>query len=166
MLSLRGAEVADTGSIHTVHTSAILGLCSASYSEESVKQWAARQTPSQYIPFIEAREITLALSPQGEVMGFGHLTQGDKSDSSGTCEVKGLFVSPLWARKGVGSSLLLFMEQQAKDGGCKVIQVKSSLNAVAFYEKVGYTVTDPSGVHVCCNQTLQCVSMVKNLNNA
>ena len=161
MLNLRQAEVGDRDRIYAIHTSAILELCSTSYSEESVRQWAARQTPSQYSPFIEAREITLAVSAQEEVVGFGHLIQGCKSGS--TCEIKGLFVSHRWARKGVGRSLLLHMEQQAREGGHTTVHVKSSLNAKGFYEKMGYSAVDVSDTHVCCDQTLQCISMNKYL---
>ena len=163
MLSLRAAKIEDRDRIYAVHTSAILGLCITSYSEESVKQWAGRQTPSQYVPSIEAGEITLAVTAQEEVVGFGHLIRGCKLDCGKTCEIKWLFVSPQWAGKGVGCSLLLHMEEQAREGGCSKIHVKSSLNAKGFYEKMGYSVVDASDVHVCCEQTLQCISMNKDL---
>ena len=161
MLSLRQAAVGDGDRIHAVHTSAILELCSTSYSEESVKQWASRQAPSQYLPFIEAGEITLAVTAQEEVVGFGHLIKGSTDDSK--CEIKGLFVSPRWARKGVGRSLLMHLEQQARESGHTTVHVKSSLNAKGFYEKMGYSVTDSSDIHVCCEQTLQCISMNKDI---
>ena len=114
---------------------------------------------SVHTPFIEAREITLAVSTAGEVVGFGHLIRTCKNGNS--CEIKGLFVSPHWTRRGVGRSLLRHMEEQAKGSGSTSIGVKSSLNAVVFYEKMGYVVIDRDDMHVCCEQTLQCVSMIK-----
>ena len=162
-VNLRQAELSDRDEICAVHTSSILGLCSSMYSQEEVKQWAARQTPHQYTPFIENGEITLALSPQGEVAGFGHLKSVCKCGENDVCEIKGLFVSPKWTRKGVGSVLLRHMEHQASSGGYTKMSLKSSLNAEEFYRRMGYSVVDAADKHVCCEQTLQCILMNKTL---
>lgn len=160
---LRRAELTDAEKIYTVHTQAILELCSSMYSKETVEQWAARQHPNQYIPFIENQEITLAISPEGEVVGFVHLIVGNRHDSSDTCQVKGLFVSPKWARKGVGTVLLRHIEDQARLGGYINVSLQASLNAKKFYIKMGYTVVDSDDKHVCCDQQIKCILMNKTL---
>lgn len=161
---LRQAESRDIDGIYAVHTAAILELCRSSYSEESVQTWAARQRPNQYLPFIEKAEITVAVTPgEGEIVGFGHLISQCSPEEEGNNELKGLFVSPLWAGKGVGCCLQRHLEQQAKEKGGKSMCVKSSKNAVGFYEKMGFSVVYRDGEHVCCDQTLQCVLMNKEL---
>ena len=140
-----------------MHTTAILELCNSSYGEETVKRWAGRQTSQQYIPFIKAGEITVAVLPDGDVVGFG-------SSSSSEGEVKGLFVSPQWTGKGIGSALVRCLEEKARVDGCETMRLNSSLNAEGFYEKMGYSVVDPSNKHVCCEQTLKCVLMKKVLS--
>ena len=103
----------------------------------------------------------MAVSTEALVVGFGHLVQSNSG--SETCVVKGLFVSPNWARKGVGSALLQLLEDRARVGGYVSVCLKSSLNAEGFYKKMGYSVVDPINKHVCCDQTLKCVMMNKNL---
>lgn len=168
MIRFRQAEVGDEERIHAVHTSSILELCSTSYSVESVKKWAARQTPSQYTNSIESGEITLALSSDhvDEIIGFGHLISsdtGERETETKECEIKGLFVSPKYVRRGVGRSLVQHMEQQAKERGFRHIRVRSSINAKEFYQKMGYCIVNASDVHVRCDQTLQCILMNKQL---
>ena len=133
------------------------------YSKETVQKWTARQHPNQYIPFIENREITLAISSEGEVVGFGHLILGNRQDGSDTCQLKGLFVSPKWARKGVGTALLQHVENQARLGGYKNVSLQASLNAKEFYKRMSYTVVDSDDKHVCCDQQIKCILMNKSL---
>ena len=165
VVHFRQAEVEDTEGIHAVHTRAILELCSSSYSDEAVQLWAGRQTPHQYVPSIENEELTVAVSAQGDIVGFGHLALSSESGHGDTCncEVKGLFVSPQWARKGIGSALLQNLEKQARAKGFMSMCLKSSLNAEGFYERMGYSVVDPTCKHVRCEQNLQCVLMNKKL---
>ena len=162
-VQLRQAESRDVDGIHAVHTRAILELCRSSYSEESVQIWAARQKPHQYLPFIEKAEITVAVSAEGEVVGFGHLISCRSTEDGDTSELKGLFVSPQLAGKGVGSCLQRHLEQQAAEKGHRNMCVKSSKNAVGFYEKMGFSVVYRDGKHVCADQTLQCILMNKVL---
>lgn len=158
---LRQAQVTDAEEIYAVHTAAILELCSSCYSEEDVKEWAGRQAPRQYIPWIEGQELTVAISTLGHVIGFGHLIESNKSGR--LCQIKGLFVSPKWSRKGVGTALLQHLEDQARVQGYTRVFLNASLNAEGFYERMGYSIDDPTSKHVCCDQSLQCVAMSKNL---
>lgn len=161
-LRLRQAQVKDAEEIYAVHTAAIVELCNSCYSEEAIRQWAGRQTPQQYIPWIEEQELTVATaSAEGHVVGFGHLIRSN--DSSSICQVKGLFVSPKWAKKGVGTALLQHLEHQARVQGYTRMFLKSSLNAEGFYERMGYSVDDPTCKHVQCDQSIQCILMSKNL---
>lgn len=163
VVHFRQAEVKDAEAIYAVHTRAILELCSTSYSEEAVKLWAGRQAPHQYIPSIGSKELTVAVSAQGDIVGFGHLVVGNKNGHMDTCEIKGLFVSPEWTGKGIGGALLENLEEQARVKEFMSIRLKSSLNAEGFYERMGYSVVDPTCKHVRCDQELQCVLMNKNL---
>ena len=78
MLNFRQAEVGDRDRIYAIHTSAILELCSTSYSEESVRQWAARQTPSQYSPSSRPERLHWPLPLKRKLWGSGTWYKGAK----------------------------------------------------------------------------------------
>ncbi|MFT4250182.1 MAG: GNAT family N-acetyltransferase [Candidatus Woesearchaeota archaeon] len=54
-------------------------------------------------------------------------------------KIKGMFVHPAHQKQGIGRSLLNRVEQAAKEHGITYLQADSSLAAVMFYEKHGYT---------------------------
>ena len=42
--------------------------------------------------------------------------------------------------KGIGRALMNFAENLARDRGCRCVRMHARLNAIGFYEKVGYKV--------------------------
>ena len=55
------------------------------------------------------------------------------------CEIRELWVHPLWRRQGYGRTLLESAEQEARVHGCRVILLSSfSFQAPGFYQKCGY----------------------------
>ncbi len=55
------------------------------------------------------------------------------------CEIRQLWVHPLWRKQGYGKALLETAEQEARACGCQVILITSfSFQAPAFYQKFGY----------------------------
>jgi GNAT superfamily N-acetyltransferase len=55
-------------------------------------------------------------------------------------EVKTFFVDPRYTGKGIGSSLLSYIESVSSERGYEVSKVYSSVSAKSFYEKQGYAV--------------------------
>ena len=161
-IEFRLAEESDAEEIYTVQTIAIRNRLIASYGEETAKRLESLQTPHQYIPWINAQEITVAVSPEGDVVGFGRLILDSNSDSE--CEINKLYVSPSMSGKGVGSELLRHLEETARMNGRESAWLKSSLNAEGFYKKMGYSVVDPNCKYVCCELTLDCTLMNKVLS--
>ena len=56
--------------------------------------------------------------------------------------IRKLAVHPAVARRGLGRHMVEDAEQRARDAGCKRFIVRASINAVPFYERLGYRVTE------------------------
>lgn len=69
-------------------------------------------------------------------------------------------VLPEYRGKGLGSRVIAEAEDRLRELGFATAVVESRDVAVGFYEKLGYTVTDPSVIH---GDTFDCVRMEKSL---
>src|SRR5690242_14618155 len=86
--------------------------------------------PGNYDAAIAAGRLYVA-EEGDEVRGFGAM-----GPAGG--EVWLLYVSPAHVRHGVGTLLIQAMEQVARDAGLRTLHLRASLNAVPFYERVGF----------------------------
>ena len=94
-------------------------------------------------PAILARDVVAGFSdPEVEVFGIradqsliGYVAIARKT------HISQLFVVSTKQQKGIGQSLLDFVEQRARESGVSHLTVRASLNAVAFYEKCGFEIT-------------------------
>ena len=96
-----------------------------------------------------------------QIVGFGRVEKFNDD----TAEVCGLFVSPICARKGIGSLLLQFLEAKAKANGHQNMRLKSSKNAKGFYEASGYQTVQEIDCHCAGDQALCCILMTKPLSS-
>lgn len=72
----------------------------------------------------------------GRILGFASwLGAGDVT------EIDDLFVDPDWMGRGTGRALVLDLIAQARERGARRAEVTANPHALAFYEKVGFTVS-------------------------
>ena len=72
-----------------------------------------------------------------DIVGFAVLFQ----PVEGACELDGLFVEPAHMGAGVGRALVQDAVRIARDRGATRIDVVANLEAVGFYQRVGFTGT-------------------------
>jgi putative acetyltransferase len=130
MYTIRKARTEDRGAIWRVHISAIKESCAGHYSPEVIQAWIARTQPQNYIAAISSLDFLLA-EEHGVILGFGILNATHR-------EIQGLYVSPQSAGRGIGTHLMRLLENSAREMGIEQLQLFSSLNAVPFYERLGY----------------------------
>ncbi|MCK4410428.1 MAG: GNAT family N-acetyltransferase [Candidatus Eisenbacteria sp.] len=133
-LLIRVARESDAREMHDLHARSVAAFCRGHYSDDQVKVLLIGRTPEGYLPAIEHDEM-FVMESDGRMVGFGHATQG---------EVQALFVDPDWAGRGVGSALLEHALRLAERGHDGPIQLKSTLNAVGFYEAHGFVEVEPT----------------------
>ncbi len=154
-MKIRRATLEDVPGINALHKDSVLGLCAAHYSAIELSQWTDALRPEKYVALFAGREFLVA--EEGEqILGFAVL---DLKDSL----INATYVSPNAVGRGIGRSLVQAMEGVARQGGVRQLQLSSTLNAVPFYKRLGFT-----PVKTACNRLptgveLPCVLMTKHL---
>jgi putative acetyltransferase len=130
MAILRPARLEDCESIWRVFTRAVRELARSHYTVEEIEAWAALRQPETFAAVIGEREFCVA-EDAGAVVGYGQLDVA-------TGEVEAVYVAPESAGRGLGRQLLEKLEEAARAAGLKSLHLRASLNAVGFYEHLGY----------------------------
>lgn len=155
---IRLATEVDVTIMYSIHTSSIRECCSTHYTREEIADWIERQSPHKYMQFVQQQSVYVAEELR-VVVGFAQLGPGEDERSG---EVKALYVSPSATRRGIGSLLLCFLEQQALSREWTCLVVKSTMNAVDFYTSQGFTAVG-NAQHTVGDQSLSCVHLRKEL---
>ena len=156
--TIRPLAPADLETVLRVHVESILAFGSSAYDRREVAAWAAK--PEGTRPYERALEDAhtyfVVAERNGDVAGFG----GVDVDSG---EIVALYVDPDHARSGVGSALLSHLETYALDRGYTELSLWSSLNAVDFYERVGYEPLEETVHETTDGVELNCLEMRKRI---
>jgi putative acetyltransferase len=152
---IRCAQVDDRDAITTVHRLAIERLCADHYTRAQIGRWAV---PSGLPPFDEVLHRTLVLVAEtgGRIDGFCQL-----DPLTGT--VQALVVHPERIGNGLGTRMLRMLEAAAREHGHREAILDSTLNAVGFYERLGYTRGAEGWTELADGTRIECVKMKRSL---
>lgn len=154
MATIRPAEPADAQAICGVHVAAI-GAVDGPYDDEQVLAWASYPTPDRY-PVEDAGSPLFVAEADDEVVGFAEL---DPTEAT----VDKVYVHPDHAGRGVGRALLERVESAATERGLEELSVVASLNAVPFYEAVGYERVGETTKSIAGDVDFPCVLLERGL---
>ena len=93
------------------------------------------------------RGTFLVATVDGEVVGCGAVRLLDDADA----EMKRMYVTPPFRSRGIGRALLVALEDEARSLGAKRLVLETGERmpeAVALYERTGFTVIPPFGEYV------------------
>jgi len=155
VITLRRAIPADCEQIARLHEASIRGLGTASYTPEEVDSWAAHLTvtPKRYLPAIERSDVLLAVAGP-DVVGFAALNGQ---------EVSAVYVSPTHTRHGVGRMLMDELIRLASERGIEDLHLNASMNAIPFYEAMGFAAIESTTWHSRGGLEMACLRMGKHL---
>jgi ribosomal protein S18 acetylase RimI-like enzyme len=125
----RLADSSDVTNLFDIRQAAIRQLSLTHLSDCEAAAWAERDgIPRVERPIAkdEVRVATLGL----QVLGCLHRAANS---------IEGLYVSPPAASQGVGTALVRLAETHIAQRGHQFVVLESSLNAVGFYLRLGYT---------------------------
>ena len=128
-MNFRRGTLEDLELIHEIRRAAILGITSKKLSRTEHRTWAERRTPEYFAPRVEAGAVVIAENESGEALAWG---------ASVGKRVEGIYVCPESGGCGVGRYLMSELEKQIRQRGNSSARLAASLNAVGFYEKLGY----------------------------
>lgn len=143
---IRKATKADVYRVWQIRTQAILIGCSSHYSQQTVSSWSSAPMPDGFADVLVHHEA-LVFEVQNQLLAFGFVDIWQ-------CRLEALFVSPDCAGKGYGKRIASELLLNAKRAGVKTLTLSSSLNAVKFYQGLGFVAKEntlwghPSGVDI------------------
>jgi GNAT superfamily N-acetyltransferase len=78
-------------------------------------------------------------------------------------KIRGFFVHPKWARRGIGGLILQVCEDAARSAGFTRLELGATLSGIAFYLAKGYVEVENEAVPLGSGETLRIVKMAKPL---
>ncbi|KAL5479702.1 hypothetical protein EMCRGX_G023262 [Ephydatia muelleri] len=145
-------------------------MTSRSENIKTVEHWADRQKPEKYAHLMKLLDNTFLVTETSskDIVGFSHLGNASTNYGCGVesaaLEIKALYVSPTYARQGLGKRLVREMEKMVKEKNVQQLVVVSTLNAIPFYLDCGFErLRDHT--HRIGDQSLSAVLMLKTYQN-
>lgn len=135
----RYAAISDASAACEVVRRSIIELCYDDHcgDEATLVQWLANKTPATFERWITSEQnIALVAERDKVLVGFGLLSLPDT--------IALLYVSPDVRFSGVSKTLLADLEREAIAAGIREIKLDSSITALRFYERSGYSSTGPA----------------------
>jgi GNAT superfamily N-acetyltransferase len=107
-------------------------------------------------------------SSNGECVACGgdlHAVRDDAvlDPETDAARIRAFFVHPSWARRGLGSRLLLHCERAAQAAGFSRFEMAATLTGVPLYTARGYRVVEETSVPLCGSSNLQVMRMARSI---
>jgi putative acetyltransferase len=163
-VTIRNATPEDCEGILAVHVASIRTLCASDYTPEQIEAWAGPKRAEGYLGPIRDNYFVVAVE-EGRMVGFGELVT---NAAGGECaaELRGLYIHPKHARKGVGAAIVAALRAEAVARGARRWVLRATITAEAFYRRMGF-VPRSRGTHaVAGGVEVECVEMDAELREA
>ncbi|CAG1007684.1 phosphinothricin acetyltransferase [Burkholderiales bacterium] len=153
---IRRAVPVDAPAIWAIHTRAIRETASSHYAPEAVAAWSGRMTPASYAEPIDTQVVLVAENDDGRLGGFAQLKPREGI-------VQACYVDPDFNRRGVGRALMAALEDEARAAGRTALLLDASVNAIAFYESLGWRQETRARHELVPGAMLDCAIMTKKI---
>lgn len=118
-------------------------ITNAAFQMTGLNEEALQFILSKNEPEERAKEFsqffTLVWEDQGKIRGLGSLNKN---------EIKRIYVEPSSQRRGIGSSIVRALEQEAQRNHVSCLVVESQPNAVPFYQQLGFQQSKEEGITI------------------
>lgn len=134
MVTIREASQTDAGEMARIQTEALRRRARDHYTDDQLRHLAPPDPDADAIPEAEFTDDThhaIVAEETGDIVGWGSIHL-DRQTLAAT------FVDPESVGSGIGRAIVDRLETVARDAGIEEITVPASVNAVGFYERLGY----------------------------
>lgn len=138
-IQIRRSQPRDSAELRQVFIRAIRETASAYYGPEQIAVWAPTDyDKADWQAKLDVNRPFIA-EINGEVAGFADLIPGDSTDSG---YIDFFYVSPVFGRMRVGTTLMVAIVSSAKEQGFTYVNSHVSLAAQSFYRKFGFHIVE------------------------
>lgn len=128
---IEDAKVLDILAIVKIHKTCVSKVNSKFYSPAVIAEWLKDISQENVFNQFKKSSWVVTKTKEGQVVGFGQY-------SLKTAEIFQVNVLPLYQGQGFGTALYQRMLDDFKRKGVEEISLNSTLNAVGFYQKLGF----------------------------
>jgi ribosomal protein S18 acetylase RimI-like enzyme len=154
MVEINKASKENIPEIVKIHKSCVLETNSKIYPKEVITEWLEQITDKNVIEqFTNTDWYVIKLNNQ--IIGFSQISFPEK-------ELYQINIPPLFQNQGFGKRLYSFVEELFKSRGVGQIGLNATLNAVKFYESLGFKKVKNISFKLD-KESVEMVKMTKNL---
>jgi putative acetyltransferase len=153
-MNIRKAKVSEAQAILDLNAETWRLINSKDYTKDQIEAWLRQQCKERIEQGIIAGNVTVCVDKRDHLLGVGARFGN---------EITGLYVSATLQRQGIGSKLLSQIEEDAKLEGINELQFHSTLTALPFYLKQGYTEISRDNWPLPNNMDLKTVNIKKEI---
>lgn len=140
-IALGTAMIDDMSTLRHLHASSARRLAAGMLSETEIAAFAQHIYSEAYstriAEVVQAGRLSSARL-HGELIATAGWTPAN--DAGAVARLVGVFVSPLYAQRGVGRRVVEETEAHARRAGFSVYTIRAPLGASGFFERLGYEV--------------------------
>lgn len=137
-LEVRPVGVDEMSTIRYIHANAMRQLAGACYPEEEIAAFVKLVYSPPYADTVLAESLIGGFLGSELVATAGWTPADDRGRSA---RIRSLYVRPLFTGVGIGRRMLAEVESAARRSGFRSFSARATLNAVGFFETLGYDVT-------------------------
>lgn len=159
MVSLRAATREDAGAMARIQSESLRENARDHYTHEQLEHLAPDPVPA-VIPdteFDDGSRRQIVAETDNTIVGWGSVHLEEKV-------LAATFVDPDHAGQGIGRSIVERLETIARREGVERLVVPASLNAVGFYEAMGYERRDEIDAGASDTPEIPAVELTKDLS--
>jgi GNAT superfamily N-acetyltransferase len=132
----------DLADVRSLHATSFRLLAGGSFTEEEIAAFTAHVYSINYTTALSEavqRQQIFAARIDNELVGTAGWVAGDGSVA--TARIRWVFVRPMFTGIGLGTKLVRVAEAAAQRAGFDTLSVEATLNAVGFFEQLGFEVS-------------------------
>lgn len=156
-LIIRSFQPGDARVWLEVHRAAVHGTAVSVYPHSVIEAWSPEGRLADLESVVwDPLGIKILAVLGDEVVGIGEVVPAAN-------ELRACYVSPDHGRRGVGQAIVGELEQIARSRGARSLNLDASLNAEAFYGRLGYAVLAHAEHRLGSGEKMACVKLSKRL---